>query len=159
MNQPRRDRLLAVVALAATLALALGWSCVPISAAYAQGEEEDNSGPVELETREHSTYLTINGVKLEISDPQCVQPAYSALLQRKPLPVDDECREVMMEALEIQRTTPPIPTTGPPAIQGRHRAGVRYLDPESATGDAKVQPPLIAAPNPNANQPLAEESP
>jgi hypothetical protein len=159
MNEPKTLRSTGAIVLSLTFALAAAWSCVAVSAVHAQ-EEEDNSGPLEPQTREHTSYLSVMGETLRLPSRECGQIVQNALRENRALAVDDdECREVMMEALEIQRTAPPLPPSGP-AVQGRHRGGVRYVDPESAKRDAEAQPPpSVAAPNPDANPPFAEKSP
>jgi hypothetical protein len=140
----------------------MAWSCALYSTVYAQQEEtEDNSGPLEVETHGHPVILTVMGIQVQIPYPECVSLVNRALRENHPVPVNnEECREVMMEALEIQRTAPPIEAERAhpiPRAEGR----TRFLEDEGATSEPT--PPASEEPSraagPAGNSPFAQKGP
>jgi hypothetical protein len=161
MKQPRRDRLLVALALAATLTLSFAWSCARVSAVYAQDKLDAETEAEMLKRHEYALVVTVMGETLGVPSVECGQLVENALIENRALAVDDdECREVMMRALEIKRTSPPITITGPPAQEIPTSEGPPYLGNYSPTTEpaaAKaVGPP--PAPIPEADPPFANKS-
>jgi hypothetical protein len=132
-----------------------------------QTEEEkkdkcEGCGPLEPQAHEHPLIMSVMGVDLQIPYPECVPLVNRALRENHPVPVDnEECREVMIEALEIQRTAPPIAITGPPAQRIPTSEGAPHLGdsiPKQESPAPEPATPGPGAPSSDRKLPFAEKS-
>jgi hypothetical protein len=132
-----------------------------------QAEEEkkdecEGCGPLEVKTMPFREYITVMGVKLWLPSAECGQVVSRALRQNRTVATPDpECEEIMIEALEIQRTTPPIPATGPPAQRIPASEGAPYLGdsiPKQESTAPEPATPSPRAPSSDRKLPFSEKS-
>ena len=114
--------------------------------------------PPPYEHHDHRPIATIYGLRMPHDSRECMRAVATAVIKHKPVPApDEECRSVMLKALEIQRTYPP---------QGHVSYGVLLPDAVPAFGtpgapdapvaeDAAPEEPAAenAAPNPESAAP------